>query len=139
MSTATVARKPRNVKPRNRKSPQPVHGTCRWVRRPELPNGIGTLTINGVEYDLEAHLNGDRPSAPLVISAATLRNCAKAAKRTWTAWPLRPATNHRPRGRGSARPCPQEGTTMRDSKGRFLPGPDPDRHLLTKEEKRKGF
>lgn len=28
---------------------------------------------------------------------------------------------------------------MRDSKGRFLPGPDPDRHLLTKEEKRKGF
>jgi hypothetical protein len=28
---------------------------------------------------------------------------------------------------------------MRDSKGRFLPGPDPDRHLLTLDECRKGF
>lgn len=58
MSTATISR-PR-VKARNRKPAQPVHGTCRWIRRPQLPHGIGTLEINGVEYDLEAHTDGGR-------------------------------------------------------------------------------
>ena len=28
---------------------------------------------------------------------------------------------------------------MRDARGRFLPGPDPDRHILTRDEKRKGY
>jgi hypothetical protein len=28
---------------------------------------------------------------------------------------------------------------VRDAKGRFLPGPDPDRHRLTRAEKQKGF
>jgi hypothetical protein len=28
---------------------------------------------------------------------------------------------------------------MRDAKGRFLPGPDPDRHLLTKANRQKGY
>jgi hypothetical protein len=28
---------------------------------------------------------------------------------------------------------------MRDSKGRFLPGPDPDRHVFSKAEMRKGY
>jgi len=28
---------------------------------------------------------------------------------------------------------------MRDAKGRFLPGPDPDRHALSQAERRKGF
>ena len=28
---------------------------------------------------------------------------------------------------------------MRDQRGRFLPGPDPDRHLLTLAERRKGY
>lgn len=28
---------------------------------------------------------------------------------------------------------------MRDAKGRFLPGPDPDRHLLTRAERQKGY
>ncbi len=28
---------------------------------------------------------------------------------------------------------------MRDARGRFLPGPDPDRHILTRRERRKGY
>lgn len=28
---------------------------------------------------------------------------------------------------------------MRDDRGRFLPGPDPDRHQLTTGERRKGW
>ncbi len=28
---------------------------------------------------------------------------------------------------------------MRDARGRFLPGPDPDRHELTREERRRGY
>jgi hypothetical protein len=28
---------------------------------------------------------------------------------------------------------------MRDAKGRFLPGPDPSRHVLTRAERRKGY
>lgn len=28
---------------------------------------------------------------------------------------------------------------MRDARGRFLPGPDPDRHLFTRGECQKGF
>lgn len=28
---------------------------------------------------------------------------------------------------------------MRDARGRFLPGPDPDRHFLTKLDCQKGF
>jgi hypothetical protein len=28
---------------------------------------------------------------------------------------------------------------MRDAKGRFLPGPDPDRHILTRAERQKGY
>ena len=28
---------------------------------------------------------------------------------------------------------------MRDAKGRFLPGPDPDRHVLTRSDRQKGF
>jgi hypothetical protein len=28
---------------------------------------------------------------------------------------------------------------MRDAKGRFLPGPDPDRHVLSKAERQKGY
>jgi hypothetical protein len=28
---------------------------------------------------------------------------------------------------------------MRDAKGRFLPGPDPNRHQLTREERRRGY
>jgi hypothetical protein len=28
---------------------------------------------------------------------------------------------------------------MRDAQGRFLPGPDPDRHQFTRAERRKGF
>ena len=28
---------------------------------------------------------------------------------------------------------------MRDSRGRFLPGPDPDRHALTRAERRRGY
>ncbi len=28
---------------------------------------------------------------------------------------------------------------MRDAQGRFLPGPDPARHRLTKKERRKGY
>jgi hypothetical protein len=28
---------------------------------------------------------------------------------------------------------------MRDAKGRFLPGPDDDRHILTRAERQKGF
>ena len=27
----------------------------------------------------------------------------------------------------------------RDTQGRFFPGPDPDRHLLSKAEKQKGY
>jgi hypothetical protein len=32
-----------------------------------------------------------------------------------------------------------EGIAMRDAKGRFLPGPDPDRHPLTRAERRRGY
>jgi hypothetical protein len=33
-----------------------------------------------------------------------------------------------------------EGKHMaRDSKGRFLPGPDPDRHILTRRDRQKGY
>jgi hypothetical protein len=28
---------------------------------------------------------------------------------------------------------------MRDEKGRFLPGPDPDRHILTQQDRQKGY
>ena len=28
---------------------------------------------------------------------------------------------------------------MRDRRGRFLPGPDPDRHILTNLDRRKGY
>jgi hypothetical protein len=28
---------------------------------------------------------------------------------------------------------------MRDAKGRFLSGPDPDRHVLTKAERKRGY
>ena len=28
---------------------------------------------------------------------------------------------------------------MRDARGRFLPGPDPDRHELTRAERRRGY
>lgn len=28
---------------------------------------------------------------------------------------------------------------MRDAKGRFLPGPDPDRHILTRLDCQKGY
>ena len=28
---------------------------------------------------------------------------------------------------------------MREAKGRFLPGPDKDRHVLTRAERRKGY
>lgn len=28
---------------------------------------------------------------------------------------------------------------MRDAQGKFLPGPDPDRHRLTKVERRRGY
>lgn len=28
---------------------------------------------------------------------------------------------------------------MRDAQGRFLAGPDPDRHLLTRAERQKGY
>ena len=28
---------------------------------------------------------------------------------------------------------------MRDAKGRFLPGPDTDRHILTRAERQKGY
>ncbi len=28
---------------------------------------------------------------------------------------------------------------MRDQKGRFLPGPDPDRHILTRLDRQKGY
>jgi hypothetical protein len=28
---------------------------------------------------------------------------------------------------------------MRDAKGRFLPSPDPDRHILSRAERQKGY
>jgi hypothetical protein len=28
---------------------------------------------------------------------------------------------------------------MRDARGRFLPGPDPDRHQFTRRERQKGY
>jgi hypothetical protein len=59
MSTATLQRP--NVKPRCReKPPQPVHGVCRWINRPQLPYGLGRLSINGTEYDTECHVLDER-------------------------------------------------------------------------------
>jgi hypothetical protein len=28
---------------------------------------------------------------------------------------------------------------MRDERGRFLPGPDPDKHILIRRDRRKGY
>lgn len=44
---------------RARRPVKPVHGICRWIRKLVLPHGIGTIAINGVEYDVEAQLNID--------------------------------------------------------------------------------
>src|SRR4051812_42501852 len=56
----TFAPQRRAVKPRREKPPQPVHGTCRWINRPQLPYGLGRLAINGVEYDTEGHVQDER-------------------------------------------------------------------------------